>query len=171
MLSIYTRARVLCAHVCVCVREGEWCATAINTLRTPDRSHVKRSLQQTRKLLLFIWFPVCNYPEQPDRLLHVWIEAFVAKVAAVRPLFIGLHLQEVGGKTYEKSMEYVQDFIRILCEAPELQRFTRIRVYLDEDYTSAEHFTVSVCVWVCVAQTTVPFIVELCGPVMPHVTM
>lgn len=80
---------------------------------------------------------------KPDRLLHTWIDAFVAKVVAVRPLFVALHLQEVGGKTYEKSMEYVQDFIRILCEMPEMERFVRIRVYLDEDYTSAEHFTVS----------------------------
>lgn len=67
----------------------------------------------------------------------------MAKIVSVRPGFVALHLQEVGGKTYEKSMEYVQDFIRMLCEAVELERFSRICVYLDEDYTSAEHFTVS----------------------------
>lgn len=39
-------------------------------------------------------------------------------------------------------MEYVQEFIQQLCESPELQDYNRIRVYLDEDYTSAEHFTV-----------------------------
>lgn len=41
-------------------------------------------------------------------------------------------------------MEYVQEFIRLLCESPELENFNRIRVYLDEDYTSAEHFTVNI---------------------------
>lgn len=61
----------------------------------------------------------------------------------LKPQFIALHLQEVGGKTYEKSMEYVQDFIKMLCESKELENYTRIRVYLDEDYTSAEHFTVN----------------------------
>lgn len=68
----------------------------------------------------------------------------MAKIALLKPQFVALHLQEVGGKTYEKSMEYVQEFIRLLCESPELESFNRIRVYLDEDYTSAEHFTVNI---------------------------
>lgn len=67
-------------------------------------------------------------------------------MASRRPAFIALHLQEVGGKTYEKSMEYVQEFIKNLCESAELADYNRIRVYLDEDYNSAEHFTVS---WGC----------------------
>lgn len=61
----------------------------------------------------------------------------------LKPDFVALHLQEVGGKTYEKSMEYVQQFIQLLCEAEGFEQFDRIRVYLDEDYNSAEHFTVS----------------------------
>uniref|UniRef100_A0A8D8I4I4 inositol-polyphosphate 5-phosphatase n=1 Tax=Culex pipiens TaxID=7175 RepID=A0A8D8I4I4_CULPI len=79
--------------------------------------------------------------EDPSRLLHIWIQEFLAHVAARRPAFIALHLQEVGGKTYEKSMEYVQEFIKNLCESRELADYNRIRVYLDEDYNSAEHFT------------------------------
>lgn len=67
---------------------------------------------------------------------------FLSKIAKVKPQFIALHLQEVGGKTYEKSLEYVQEFIQILCESHELSDFNRIRIYLDEDFTSAEHFTV-----------------------------
>ena len=55
-----------------------------------------------------------------------------------------MHLQEVGGKTYEKSMEYVQEFIKVLCESDGLKDYNRIRVYLDEDYNSAEHFTVRI---------------------------
>lgn len=81
---------------------------------------------------------------QPSRLLATWISEFLEKIALLKPHFIALHLQEVGGKTYEKSMEYVQEFIRMLCESPELENFNRIRVYLDEDYTSAEHFTVNI---------------------------
>lgn len=79
---------------------------------------------------------------QPSRLLQAWINEFINKIVMLKPQFIALHLQEVGGKTYEKSMEYVQDFIKMLCESKELENYTRIRVYLDEDYTSAEHFTV-----------------------------
>lgn len=79
---------------------------------------------------------------QPSRLLKLWINEFLGKISELKPQFVALHLQEVGGKTYEKSMEYVQEFIQILCESNELKDFNRIRVYLDEDYTSAEHFTV-----------------------------
>ena len=75
-------------------------------------------------------------------MLHLWIKEFLDHIAARQPAFIALHLQEVGGKTYEKSMEYVQEFIKQLCESDELQGYNRIRVYLDEDYNSAEHFTV-----------------------------
>lgn len=80
---------------------------------------------------------------QPSRLLKPWIDEFLGTVTRLQPSFIALHMQEVGGKTYEKSMEYVQDFIKQLCEAQELVEYNRIRIYLDEDYNSAEHFTVS----------------------------
>lgn len=63
-------------------------------------------------------------------------------IKKLEPVFLAVHMQEVGGKTYEKSMEYVQEFIKILCEASELANYDRIRIYLDEDYQSAEHFTV-----------------------------
>ncbi|XP_062537964.1 inositol polyphosphate-5-phosphatase A-like isoform X2 [Armigeres subalbatus] len=79
--------------------------------------------------------------EDPSRLLSIWIQEFLSNVASRRPAFIALHLQEVGGKTYDKSMEYVQEFIKNLCESAELADYNRIRVYLDEDYNSAEHFT------------------------------
>lgn len=80
---------------------------------------------------------------QPSRLLENWTSEFLSHVKAGRPKFIALHLQEVGGKTYEKSMEYVQQFIKVLCESKDLHDYNKIRVFLDEDYNSAEHFTVS----------------------------
>lgn len=80
---------------------------------------------------------------QPSHLLENWISEFLSHVKQCKPHFIALHLQEVGGKTYEKSMEYVQQFIKILCESNELSEYNKIRVFLDEDFNSAEHFTVS----------------------------
>lgn len=82
---------------------------------------------------------------QPSRLLENWISEFLSHVKQCKPDFLALHLQEVGGKTYEKSMEYVQQFIKMLCESAELSEYNKIRVFLDEDYNSAEHFTVSNC--------------------------
>lgn len=69
---------------------------------------------------------------------------FLKKIEELQPKFLALHLQEVGGKTYEKSMEYVQEFIKSLCEAPQLSNFEFIRIYMDEDFNSAEHFTVTI---------------------------
>uniref|UniRef100_A0A182VVD5 inositol-polyphosphate 5-phosphatase n=1 Tax=Anopheles minimus TaxID=112268 RepID=A0A182VVD5_9DIPT len=91
--------------------------------------------------ILLITANVGSVFEDPSNLLHIWIKEFLEHIAARQPAFIALHLQEVGGKTYEKSMEYVQEFIKQLCESDELRDYNRIRVYLDEDYNSAEHFT------------------------------
>lgn len=83
------------------------------------------------------------FHSQPSRLLENWTSEFLSHVKTIQPKFIALHLQEVGGKTYEKSMEYVQQFIKVLCESSDLNDYNKIRVFLDEDYNSAEHFTVS----------------------------
>uniref|UniRef100_A0AAG5DY86 inositol-polyphosphate 5-phosphatase n=1 Tax=Anopheles atroparvus TaxID=41427 RepID=A0AAG5DY86_ANOAO len=91
--------------------------------------------------ILLVTANVGSVFEDPSKLLHLWLREFLDHVAQRRPAFIALHLQEVGGKTYEKSMEYVQEFIKKLCESDELRDYNRIRVYLDEDYNSAEHFT------------------------------
>ncbi|XP_053677983.1 uncharacterized protein LOC128728387 [Anopheles nili] len=91
--------------------------------------------------ILLVTANVGSVFEDPSNLLHLWIREFLNHVAERQPAFLALHLQEVGGKTYEKSMEYVQEFIKQLCESEELCNYNRIRVYLDEDYNSAEHFT------------------------------
>ncbi|XP_052858021.1 inositol polyphosphate-5-phosphatase A isoform X1 [Drosophila gunungcola] len=79
--------------------------------------------------------------EDPERLLQLWLHEFLAKISIAQPKFLALHLQEVGGKTYEKSMEYVQEFIKCLCDAPEMAQFTCVHIFMDEDFKSAEHFT------------------------------
>ncbi|XP_020817353.1 type I inositol 1,4,5-trisphosphate 5-phosphatase isoform X1 [Drosophila serrata] len=79
--------------------------------------------------------------EDPDRLLQLWLHEFLAKVSHLQPRFLALHLQEVGGKTYEKSMEYVQEFIKCLCDDPEMGAYTCVHIFMDEDFKSAEHFT------------------------------
>lgn len=56
---------------------------------------------------------------------------------------MALHCQEVGGKNYEKSMRYVEDFVKLLVDSDELRLFDKARIYLDEDYSSAENFTVN----------------------------
>ncbi|XP_061399456.1 inositol polyphosphate-5-phosphatase A [Musca vetustissima] len=79
--------------------------------------------------------------EDPTRLLQPWLEAFLQKVCEIKPQFLALHLQEVGGKTYEKSTQHVQEFIKLLCEASTMQDLNIVRIYLDEDFNTAANFT------------------------------
>lgn len=80
---------------------------------------------------------------QPSEMLRIWTDEFLSTVAKLdSPKFIALHCQEVGGKNYEKSMKYVEDFVKLLTSSDELRLFDKVRVYIDEDYSSAENFTV-----------------------------
>ncbi|KAJ8917854.1 hypothetical protein NQ315_010767 [Exocentrus adspersus] len=79
--------------------------------------------------------------EDPVEMLKVWTEEFLSTVSKLDPKFIALHCQEVGGKNYELSMKHVEHFVKLLMTSNELRLFDKIRVFLDEDYSSAENFT------------------------------
>ncbi|XP_076481064.1 inositol polyphosphate-5-phosphatase A [Bombus vancouverensis nearcticus] len=79
--------------------------------------------------------------EEPSMMLKIWTEEFLSTILRLDPKFIALHCQEVGGKNYEHSTRQVEDFVRLLMSSEELRLFDKIRVFLDEDYSSAEHFT------------------------------
>lgn len=116
--------------------------TTYNYIDRYDKCVIAEKIIQLEKKIVKSKSSNASSSLQPT-LLEKWIEEFTSHVSRLKPDFVALHLQEVGGKTYEKSMEYVQQFIKMLCEAKEFEDFDRIRVYLDEDYNSAEHFTVS----------------------------
>lgn len=76
-------------------------------------------------------------------MLKLWTTEFLTNITQLDPKFIALHCQEVGGKNYENSMKHVEYFVSLLSSSKELKSFDKMRVFLDEDYSSAEHFTVS----------------------------
>ncbi|KAG8229883.1 hypothetical protein J437_LFUL009747 [Ladona fulva] len=78
---------------------------------------------------------------QPSVMLKVWTKEFLGTVARLDPKFVALHCQEVGGKNYERSMKHVEHFVRLLMASEELRLFDKVRVYLDEDFSSVEKFT------------------------------
>ncbi|KRT80082.1 hypothetical protein AMK59_8662, partial [Oryctes borbonicus] len=79
--------------------------------------------------------------EDPSQMLKIWTQEFLRTVTKLDPKFIALHCQEVGGKNYENSMKHVEEFVNLLMSSNELRLFDKVRVYLDEDYSSAENFT------------------------------
>uniref|UniRef100_A0AAV2JGL0 Uncharacterized protein n=1 Tax=Knipowitschia caucasica TaxID=637954 RepID=A0AAV2JGL0_KNICA len=58
-----------------------------------------------------------------------------------KPHFLALHCQEVGGK--KCGMANVDSFVTELLSSEALKEFSAARVYLDKNYMSQEHFTVS----------------------------
>ena len=78
-------------------------------------------------------------------MIGPWIDELLSLVNEKCPKFVALHCQEVGGKNYEQSMEHVEHFTQLLFADERLQPFDRILMFLDEDYGSKEHFTVSYC--------------------------
>ncbi|CAH2059579.1 unnamed protein product, partial [Iphiclides podalirius] len=91
--------------------------------------------------LLLVTANVGSIFEDPSVMLPIWTSEFLQAVSRMDPKFIALHLQEVGGKAYERSMQYVQDFVQRLCDCPELRLFDKVRIFLDEDFSSPEKFT------------------------------
>ncbi|XP_064094083.1 uncharacterized protein LOC135206655 [Macrobrachium nipponense] len=91
--------------------------------------------------LLLVTANIASCFEQPDTMLKPWITEFLKTVESQEPHFIGLHCQEVGGKNYEESMQYVEHFIRSLMNRGTMLPYDKIRVYLDEEFESAEKFT------------------------------
>ncbi|XP_045539915.1 inositol polyphosphate-5-phosphatase A [Papilio machaon] len=91
--------------------------------------------------LLLVTANVGSIFEDPSVMLPIWTSEFLQAVSRMDPKFIALHLQEVGGKAYEKSMQYVEDFVQRLCDCPELRLYDKIRIFLDEDFSSPERFT------------------------------
>ncbi|KAG1677681.1 Type I inositol 1,4,5-trisphosphate 5-phosphatase [Nymphon striatum] len=68
---------------------------------------------------------------------------FEETVTTYQPKFVAVHCQEVGGKNYEDSMQHVQQFLRMLLSDEALSCYDRFRVFLDEDFTCSDKFTIN----------------------------
>ncbi|XP_036319460.1 inositol polyphosphate-5-phosphatase A [Rhagoletis pomonella] len=87
--------------------------------------------------------------ENPFRFLQPWIEEILLKAKQLQPHFIALHVQELGGKTYEKASNHVKEFVKLLCEADIMQEFSVVRIYMDENCQSLENFTALGSLYFC----------------------
>ncbi|KAM4599352.1 inositol polyphosphate-5-phosphatase A isoform 1-T1 [Fundulus diaphanus] len=79
--------------------------------------------------------------EDPEQLQKIWLEEFYKTVQTHKPLFLALHCQELGGKSFEASVHYVKYFVQELMASKALRDYDRVRIYLDMNYKSAEDFT------------------------------
>ncbi|CAL4067938.1 unnamed protein product, partial [Meganyctiphanes norvegica] len=92
--------------------------------------------------VLMVTANIASCFEQPATMLQPWISEFLTLVDEQQPEFIALHCQEVGGKNYEESMVHVEHFMKsLLVLRGSMMPYDRYRVFLDEEYTTADKFT------------------------------
>ncbi|XP_043938932.1 inositol polyphosphate-5-phosphatase A-like isoform X2 [Protopterus annectens] len=70
-----------------------------------------------------------------------WLCEFYKLVHKLKPQFIALHCQEIGGKDYELNMSQVETFFRLFLTSVEMKAYDRVQGYLDTDFTSVNTFT------------------------------
>lgn len=79
--------------------------------------------------------------EEPDKMIPVWLKEFFTLVTETKAEFIGIHCQEVGGKKYEETMQYVDKFVKLLLAKEEMFQYDKVQIFLDEDFTAIDKFT------------------------------
>ncbi|RDD43544.1 Type I inositol 1,4,5-trisphosphate 5-phosphatase [Trichoplax sp. H2] len=79
--------------------------------------------------------------EDPDKMLKVWIDEFLQEIERLKPLFVAIHCQEVGGKVYEKSMQHVDQFVEQLGRSERIKDYDRSLFVLDENFEDLTKFT------------------------------
>lgn len=98
------------------------------------------SSQSSTKVFL-VTANIASCFDNPKAMLNTWLDEFFKVVRVREPHFVALHCQEVGGKNYETCMENVEDFLRNFLNRAAMLNFTRARLFIDEEYGSAEKFT------------------------------
>lgn len=68
-----------------------------------------------------------------------WMLEFHKLVQTHQPTFIGLHLQEVGGKTLVVNTEQVVTFFKELYNAEKFEEYISVHSFIDEEYTQEKY--------------------------------
>lgn len=79
------------------------------------------------------------FEEFGDELRINWIGSFHKLVVQHKPSFIALHLQEVGGKTYDVSKNVVASFFEDLYKPENFQDYFSIQSFVDEEYADVKY--------------------------------
>lgn len=75
-------------------------------------------------------------------LLDLWFQQLKSYLIKVKPQLVAIHCQEVGGKNFGSSMKNVSNFTdRILGDQSIIEDYSRVRIFLDENYENLEKFT------------------------------
>ncbi|XP_065827647.1 inositol polyphosphate-5-phosphatase A-like [Oscarella lobularis] len=91
--------------------------------------------------LLLVTANVGSAFENPHSIQPLWIQEVLKTVDRHRPHFVAIHFQELGGKSFETTIDGVQDFAREIFESDVGSRYDRILGIFDESASTKETFT------------------------------
>lgn len=85
--------------------------------------------------------------EALDIFINPWINEFTKNIDSFSPDFIGLHMQEVGGKHYKEKMHTIDKFFKVFLANRTIQQFSRYLILIDTDFSDKANFTSLCCVY------------------------
>ncbi|XP_062307969.1 inositol polyphosphate-5-phosphatase A [Osmerus eperlanus] len=70
-----------------------------------------------------------------------WLREFFTTVHNLKPRFVALHFQEVGGKDYMVNMGHAEHFFWSIETSEEMRDFDRVCIYVDNHFKAVDSFT------------------------------
>lgn len=91
--------------------------------------------------LLLVTANVGTIFENLNELLDLWLDEFSKKLDQLKPDFVALHMQEIGGKNYKESIQSINPFFKKFLSNPIIKTFNRYLIVVDSDFTDDQTFT------------------------------
>lgn len=82
--------------------------------------------------------------ENLDKMMEPYVDAIFDKIDDLKPEFVSIHMQEVGGKHYKQTMQSVDTFFKYFLSHDKIKDYDRYLVTIDSDFTDDMTFT-SLC--------------------------
>ncbi|XP_067084483.1 inositol polyphosphate-5-phosphatase A [Osmerus mordax] len=70
-----------------------------------------------------------------------WLREFFTTVHNLKPRFVALHFQEVGGKDYMVNMGHAEHFFWSIETSEEMKDFDKVCIYVDNHFKAVDSFT------------------------------
>ncbi len=81
--------------------------------------------------------------ESLDTMMEPYVCEFAKKIDELKPQFVAIHMQEMGGKHYKQSMQAVDTFFKYFLSNEIVKEYDRYLIIADSDFTNEITFTVS----------------------------
>jgi len=79
--------------------------------------------------------------ENLEKFIEPWLNQLSQKLADLRPDFVALHMQEVGGKNYKESMQSITPFFKKFLDNEIIKKYDKYLICVDSDFTDESTFT------------------------------